>query len=420
MKESRMKKLALGALFMGLVACGGGSNKVKIIDGPEGGSDAPVSETCNPIAQTGCQATEKCTWIIDQDTPMEVGHIGCAVLSGSEVDVGGSCTFGPAGPQGFDNCVKGAICVASECKTICDPQMAGVASGCDAQHSCSRYSGLFDVGGTITAGACDPQCDPLNQNLLAGTGNTAACGSTDPANPNKGCYTFDFETFSCAPVGMTTLAKTDRVEPVLSPSGNPFVNGCAPGYVPFFFEMTGSMKVLCTGLCASGEISNQTTPVNEQLQSIGVAARSAKLVTKAAPANGDGVCNAAHKGSASGGVQDCVMLWTFLADQNGNPDANSPFNFNVGVCFSFTQFMYDSNNDMTPDKTFPDCKTLPKTAGAGIDDDAGDFGCQCPAGGATGCPAAFAPSKVKSDASKMRAFRVGLEPSEGVLQHSFR
>jgi hypothetical protein len=408
-----MKKLALGALFAGLMAaCGGGGSDVKLIDAPENPDDGDVSQVCNPIAQTGCQANEKCTWFIDQVTPAEVGHIGCAPLSGSEVALGAACAEGPPGPQGFDNCSKGDICVALECKKICDPQMAGVASGCDAQHSCSRYSGLFEVGGTITAGACDPQCDPLNQNLLAGAGNTAACGSTDPAAPNKGCYTFDFEAFSCAPVGAATLEKTDRVEPVLSPSGNPFVNGCAPGYVPFFFEATGSMKVMCTGLCAPGETSSQTAPVNETLNEKGDPAGSAKLVTSAAPAVGDGLCTAGKKGSAAGGLQNCLFLWPFLTDANGNPGP-SQYNETVGVCFSFTQFQYDANGDMTPETTFPNCKALPKRSAATTadDDDAADFFCQKIAN------SQFAPSAPQN--SPMKDFRLANGPGEAVA-HQFK
>lgn len=404
-----MKKLALGALFVGLMACGGGDKKppVVIVDG-DPNIDSPPSSVCNPVAQTGCQATEKCTWIIDQVTPTEVGHIGCAPLNGSEVAVGGACAEGPPGPQGFDNCVKGAVCVANECKTICDPQQAGVASGCDAQHSCSRYSGLFEAGGVITAGACDPQCDPLNQNLLAGAGNTAACGSTNPAMPNKGCYTFDFDAFSCAPVGAMTLTKTDRVEPVLSPSGNPFVNGCAPGYVPFFFAMTGSQQVLCTGLCAADNISN--VPAEAQ-NDTGVDTATAKLVTSAAPGVGDGLCVAAKKGSASGGVQNCVMLWSFLTDANGMP-SGSQYEESVGVCFSFTQFMYDANNDMTPDTVFPNCNSRPKRSAAttGIDDDAADFGCQ---------KIAESMFDNKPSAPMMKDFRVGFGPGEAVA-HQFK
>jgi len=406
-----MKKLALGALFVGLIAaCGGGKKNPPVLVDAGDDVDAPDTLICNPVAQTGCQANEKCSWIIDQVTPAEVGHIGCAPLNGSEVAVGGTCAEGPPGPQGFDNCVKGAVCVAAECKTICDPAQAGVASGCDAQHSCSRYSGLFDMGGTLVAGACDPQCDPLNQNLLAGAGNTAACGSTNPSMPNKGCYTFDFEAFSCAPVGMTTLVKTDRTEPVLSPAGNPFVNGCAPGYVPFFFEMTGSMKVLCTGTCASGAISSLAA---EAVNAQGLPNGSAKLVTAATPAPGDGRCVAAKKGSAAGGIQNCVMLWSFLTDAMGNPGP-SQYNESVGVCFSFTQFQYDSNNDMTPDKAFPNCNSLPKRTAAttGIDDDSADFGCQLIA------ESMFAPTQTPS-APMMKDFRLGFGPGEATA-HIFK
>ena len=392
-----MKKLALALWF--LAACGGGDSSPPA-DGA--GLDGPVELVCNPITQTGCESNEKCTWIIDQVTPAEVGHIGCAPVDGSEVAVGGPCAEGPPGPQGFDNCVKGAVCVANECKTICDPQLAGVATGCAAQESCSRYANLFDMGGTVVAGVCDPQCDPLNQNLLTGTGITAACGSTNPAMPNKGCFSFDFETFSCAPVAMANLAKTDRVEPALSPAGNPFINGCAPGYVPFFIEMTGSMKVLCTGTCAAGPISSQTTPTNETLNAQGLPNGSAKLVTSAAPAAGDGRCQVGKKGSA--GPQNCVFLWGFLTDAMGNPGP-SQYNETVGVCFSFPQFQYDSNNDMEPDKAWPNCATLPKRSAAtpGIDDDSADFGCQLIA------DSMFAPASQIPSAAMMRDFRIGFD-----------
>ena len=385
-----MKKLALGALFVGLVtACGGGGSGDDVVvvlpDAP------PAAAVCNPIAQTGCADTEKCTWIVDQDTPTEVGHIGCT--QDGTVAVHGSCTVGPAGPQGFDDCAKGGICVASECKTICDPQMSGAASGCAvvggvATESCSRYSGLFETGGMITAGACDPACDPLKQNLLTGTGNTVACGATNPAAPNKGCYTFDFKDFSCAPVGTATLAKTDRVDPVRDTvSGNPFVNGCAPGYVPLFFESGTVQESRCSGSCAVAEIDNTCVnnaagaPVAEchSKANLGDPLALAKLPTQAAPRVGDGVCNAAAKGSASGGAQNCVFLWNIFQEP---PDGQ--YDETLGFCFAFNQFQFDKDGDgmINPDTTIdpkvPDCKTLPPKSGTttlGFDD-ASDFGCQ--------------------------------------------
>jgi len=399
-----MKKLALGALFAGLMAaCGGGGKPpVVIIDSPN--TDDTIVSACNPLTQTGCNPGEKCTWITDQVMPQEVGHIGCA--PDGTVAVGGACVDGPPGPQGFDNCLKGTICVNAECKTICDPQAAAAASGCDAQHACNRYSGLFETGGMTVAGACDPACDPLNQNLLAGSGSTVACGSTMPAAPNKGCYTGDFEIFSCAGVPTGVVTKIDRIEPLTNAAGQAFINGCAPGYVPFFFEMTGSMKVLCTGLCAPGDISTAATEaVNEK----GVATATAKLVDQPAPRVGDGLCAAGKKGSAQ--AENCVFLWTFLTDAMGNPGP-SQYNETVGVCFMFGMFQYDSNNDMMPDTTFPNCKVKPKRTAAttGIDDDAADFGCQ------TIAESAFTAGQ---PAPLMKNFRLQYGPGEAVM-HTIR
>jgi hypothetical protein len=365
-----MKKLALGLIVGLAAACGGGDGVTLMPDAP------PVPMVCNPIAQTGCEAGEKCTWIIDQEEP-EVGHIGC--VQDGTVATDGACAFGAAGATGFDDCVAGNICVANECKEICDPQQSGVATGCDAQHSCSRYSGLFESGGMITAGACDPQCDPLNQNLLAGAGVTAACGSTNPAMPNKGCYTFNFTEFSCAPVNATTLTKTDRVDPVRDTvSGDPFVNGCAPGYVPLFFESGTVQETRCSGSCAVGEIDDASA--GHIANDTGVDAATAKLVTAAAPAVGDGLCTAGKKGSATGGVQNCVFLWSIFQDP-----PNGQFDETLGFCIAFTQFQFDSNGDMTPDTVLPNCNTRPQRnkGGATRDqltpgpaDDAADLGCQ--------------------------------------------
>lgn len=442
-----MKKLALGALVVGLMmaACGGGG-KVKLVDaGGDDDDDGPPA-TCNPITQTGCNANEACTWFIDQDTPTEVGHIGCKVLNGSEVALGGTCAFGPAGPQGFDNCEKGTLCISQECKTICDPQMAGTASGCDAQHSCSRYSGIFEVAGTITAGVCDPGADPLTQRLLVGAGNVEACGSPMPNMPTKGAYTFNFETFSCAPAGDAT--KTDRQPPSTAPNGQAFVNGCAAGFVPFFFaDDSGAMMTLCSGLCASGQISNVTAGTNEKANKLGRASVLAKLVAQPAPRAGDGVCNAAAKGSGVAGSEYCIMLWTFLADQDATTGALTPgpsqYNYNLGVCFAFKNFHYDKDNDPNTgtngnEAEFEDPSTLAKTSPdpTNMPFLGADFwGTQCPDAGQpmTDCLAAttaFAPShptqspKTPSHVKAnpwMRNLRVGnLETKSPVLQHKLR
>lgn len=210
-----------------LVACDHGSNACPGIcdfDAPLG-VDSSGKDFCNPLTQTGCLVGEKCSWIVDQAAPLEIGHIGCA--PDGDVATDGACIHGLPGPDGFDDCVKGDVCSGGVCKTICDRNSFPMPTGCDSQHGCHDNSPLFEFGGVIVAGVCDPICDPLTQASLVGSGNTAACGSPSPASPNHGCYTSDFETFECIAIDPPTLTRTDRVTAPTAVSGNPFINGWA-------------------------------------------------------------------------------------------------------------------------------------------------------------------------------------------------
>src|SRR5574338_400274 len=146
---SRMKKLALGALLIGLLAaCGGDDGKNGKIMPLDGGADAPSTMTCNPLTQAGCAANEKCTWLIDATMPQYVGHVGCA--PDGDVAVDGECTYGAASATGYDNCAKGSVCSqyrtpgnAGVCKQLCDQQ--GGTPTCDASHVCVTYSQLFST-----------------------------------------------------------------------------------------------------------------------------------------------------------------------------------------------------------------------------------------------------------------------------------
>jgi hypothetical protein len=350
-----MKKLALGALFVGLTACGGGSDstKVSLVDAamPDGMS------VCNPLTQGGCDPGQKCTWLEDSTNP-RIGHIGCAVVG--TVAIGGACMIGPAGPMGFDDCVAGAACVSGECKKICD--VNDVAPLCDSDHSCARYQNLFDMSGTTVAGVCDPACDPLTQ-ALKGAQAAPACGSPDPTKPTKGCYGFD--DFSCSGTGVVasmpaTLSVLDLTDRVM-PRGD-FLNSCAPGYVPFWNESETSMVTKCTGYCAALPIDMSTANRNNTL---GDANALAKLPKEAAPAAmGNATCSAAKKGSLSGGPQECKFMWPVLEDDQGMLAASfTPYINKLGTCFSYTQFKYDHDgNAATPDEQFPPCNTLPATA----------------------------------------------------------
>ena len=366
-----MKKHALGALFLGLMACGGGGGSDTTVtiqpDSNTGGdSQAP---TCNPLTQTGCNAGEKCTWINDQDDP-PIGHVGCAPEAAAPKAIGEACTPPPGGPMGYDDCAKGAVCLSGECKQICD--LNGGTPTCDDNHSCTRYADFFESGGNAVAGVCDPGCDPLTQELKVGT-NKAACGSPDPAAPNSGCY--GYEDYSCAPVSAQVLSLTDRMMPRTNAAGNPYLNGCAPGFIPLFYQETGSTVTLCTGLCAALEIDS-TEPGNFAGDSTALG----KDPTVAAPAAGSATCSAIHRGSSAN--SSCRFIWYYLEDdQQMLPPVfeNSGYLDTLGVCFDYTKFTYDNDgNTMTANITVPSCKELPKRTAmtTGDDDDAADWGCQ--------------------------------------------
>src|SRR5258706_5342207 len=175
---------------LALAACGGSTAKKTGNDAPidvsSGGSaDAPTDSrlidspnvilidappdssggVCNVLTQTGCTASEKCTWIIDQaDVNASIGHIGCAP-NGVQA-TGASCTRNPPGATGYDDCVRGDYCFgpglggAGVCRVICDN--AGGSPACTAGFACTTYDGVFGPSGQpVAAGGCDPTCDPL-------------------------------------------------------------------------------------------------------------------------------------------------------------------------------------------------------------------------------------------------------------------
>lgn len=396
-----MKNLAWLAL-LGVIACGGDDAPVDpdggvveidaSIDAPPGSEfDCPTSgagpvcgttappttpatntNTCNPLTQTGCNANEKCTWIIDQTNP-SIGHIGCTPRG--TVPIGCACTVGAAGATGYDDCVQGATCLGGTCKQICDQQ--GGQPTCSVGFACTVYGGTFETGGgPAAAGLCDPTCDPLTQCMSAGPA-TNACGSPDGAMPTRGCYGYD--EFSCSIATAPTLTLTDRAVPRGNASGNPFLNGCAPGFIPMFFESTGSVQILCAGFCAALEIDNTPAHVNNGK---GDPAAVAKLPNQAKPRVGNATCEAGKKGSEASST--CMFLWSYVIDDQGQvPGVFTPYLDTLGVCFAYSHFRWDADQNAStgPDgkeAPYPDCATLPPRSAAttGVGDDAADWGCQ--------------------------------------------
>jgi len=368
-----MKKLALGALFVGLIAaCGGGSDSKKIVL-PDGAGGDTGPSICSPLTQTGCNAGEKCTWIWDQlppsgqTTPAPIGHIGCTAAG--TLALGANCG---ARALGGDTCAAGLACSGSECKTICDPTGATAAAACDADHQCAQYQNFFVNGGTTVAGVCDPACDPNTQELKVGT-NKTACGSPMPGAPTLGCY--GYEDFSCSGVAPTVanaaaLALRDRT----APAGD-YLNACAPGYIVRLISMTGSTTGICNGYCAALEVDN--TKVNNAL---GDPAALGKFPTDAAPVAGGATCKTDAQKGRGGQVSDksrCVFMWPYNVDDAGMLK-DTPYVDTLGLCMDIAFYQYDSNGDGMPDLAYPDCVTLPPRSAAttGKFDDAADWGCQ--------------------------------------------
>jgi hypothetical protein len=175
--------------------------------------------------------------------------------------------------------------------------------------------------------------------------------------------------------------RTDRVAARTPGPNTAYINGCAPGFVPFFAEMTGSTTVICAGLCAPLSTDN-TRPANV----IGDPNAAAKLPLKPAAEVGDGTCVAGKKGSVglnpAAEQQNCLYMWAFNINM-ASQLIDNPFNDNLGVCYDFRQYTYDDdNNQMTPRVAVPSCRNLPPKGFA--------VNCTCDANGrncaGTGCP----------------------------------
>jgi hypothetical protein len=362
-----MKKLAFGALFVGLLtaACGGGSSTthadakvINVIDAAMTG-DSVTPAACNVTAQTGCATGEKCTWIrVAASTTQQLGQLGCVPDGTAALD--GACAYGASGTAtGYDNCAKGLVCLASStteaapgtCRTICDlAALAGAAGACPTNYGCGSYINLFANGSdTAVAGVCDPTCDPLTQ--VRDSDSKAACGSTDPNNPNRGCYGYPSSDntpteFRCSGAGDLTLNPGAPI-----PVANAYLNACAPGFIPLFYaSTTDHNNVVCTAFCAPGD------------------------TTSAAKTNANGKVGSGQTCNDHGSPApfECRYLWSY-------EDTTTPltkYSHNVGVCFDYSKFTWDNdNNTATPNVPNPSCTALAAGAGTGDGTHAVDWGC---------------------------------------------
>jgi hypothetical protein len=370
-----MKKLAFGALLVGLfVACSDPAKKDVIVI-PDGTVDTggPI---CNVLTQTGCNAGEKCTWIEDTAPPNSIGHIGCAPDTGG-VATGAACTYAAPAAGGFDNCAKTNVCVGGVCKLICDNM--GGSPGCPTNFACGIYEGLF--GDPQAAGVCDKTCDPLNDNDFDGSGSALSKSGTACA-ANSGCYGLPNDSppthFTCVREVNTTLQHRAPCTGGASgngcanAAGNPYLNGCAQGYTPFFRDAEGSTQWDCFAYCSPGNayMGNAAAQHPNGISPHGCNSTDAR-------SGGGGSFGVVPSATGTTNGEHCMFGWVFEYDMNGM-HVSSPTSDTLGICIDHTKYKYDSNNSGAIDGSdafWPACNATAVGSQVNGGYDATFFGC---------------------------------------------
>jgi len=351
-------------------------SSIVIVDAPV--LDAPPA-VCNPLTQTGCNTGEKCTWIVDAVSPQYVGHIGCAPDGAVAVDA--ACTYGAPGATGYDNCTAGLVCSgyaqagSGTCKAICDNQ--GGNPMCDATHACVTYSGLFSTGtaSPAAAGVCDLACNPLDDNDFDGSGSALSRVGTTCGSASIGCY--GYPSFGSPPAtawscttdlhyGTPLQHRTacDSTTGCTDTSGTLYVNACNQGYLPLFYDQTGSTQVDCIAMCKPIDCYAGNCGSND-VNRIGAAPHR---------------CSTPDALGNFGSDENCEYLWSEELDSTNNwlPSANSN---TVGFCFDHSKYKYDPTGGNNPTIAYPSCEQLQLTATGTDPNDpltyfsAVDFGC---------------------------------------------
>ena len=307
----------------GACSCGPGPDGGPSDSGTDGGTDDGGTDdsgtnedaavaACNVLEQTGCMNGEDCSWVSDE----LLGERAECVTAGT-IPLHGECITLEDGTP--DQCAAGLTCLAGNCERVC-----AMADGCTGAAVCQLWVGFVDDGST---GICTPTCDPVSQTRL--DDGAAACGSPAPAFPTLGCYGYLGGPFTCSRFPNSVMTLTHGATALTSPSGAPYVIGCAPGYVSLGTAAQGVFR--CHALCTPAE-----TFMGNDAQRQGAAPHTC-----------------AARG-ATAATEECRFSGFYLDD----PSEGLPA---VGVCVDPTDFTWDHDMDldaMTPEVPWPSCSTL--------------------------------------------------------------
>jgi hypothetical protein len=156
-------------------------------------------------------------------------------------------------------------------------------------------------------------------------------------------------------------------------SGNAYLNGCSQGFVPFFFDHTGSMQVDCISFCKPADCYSGHCGASNANQS-----GDASAVPRHQ-------CNTTDStGAFDPASANCIYEWPFDVGANGL--VASPTEDTVGYCIDNKFYFYDSSGGtaqctgsgvpVPSCAQYPNCSTLPLMVATdnGINT-AGDWGC---------------------------------------------
>lgn len=282
---------------------------------------------CNPLTQAPCAVGERCAWVTTGNH--FEGHTDC--LPDGTLAAGVACA---RDAMGLDDCKRGLACVDGTCQTLCD---LDAQSGCEVTSTCVKYSAAaFNPNGDGPVGFCALTCNPLTQKRSDGA---EACGSAEPGKPNKGCYGLAGSAFACAPAGPAD--KISGVTPLGSSPSDPYINGCAPGFLPLLLSGTGATDIICTATCEPAPTSTST------------------------PGNAGGKIGSTKTCAAkgAGGTHECRYWWS--VEDPGAAGYPSSLGNAIGYCMDYTKYRWDSNRDNTidlSDSVQPSCASLSPTA----------------------------------------------------------
>lgn len=194
------------------------------LQGFTGPLDPVDDHSCNPVAQTGCDVGEKCTFVPDDVNPLELRTV---CRADGTVPSGGACTIGPV--TGVDDCVAGQFCWTEVCGEVC----SAAPDSCPSGRRCEVIAGLLDSPGV---GECVVPCNPLS--------DPSGCSS------GEACYlVVSQETTVCGPP-MESETQGDACQ---------YMNGCATGYSCALNDSPGvAAGLVCAFVCDASRSGGPT------------------------------------------------------------------------------------------------------------------------------------------------------------------